>query len=173
MSRILCLALLLSLTSCATYSSRKHAVNAMVGTRSYDDVPSDVEGPVVYGLEGLLGLSTSGLGLEGGLNFGEDDGTDGGDDIELEAAEYFFGLRNTWNTDGLLQPYIGGGLTYLDTDLDIDGASDSDEFWGGYLRAGVGVMLGIFQGGIDLRATAMDESDVSFYQASLFLGLTF
>ena len=60
---------------CTTYSKKKHAVNAFGGVRSLENSDfDDIDDATVWGAEGLLGLTHSGLGLEGGYAHSEQDG---------------------------------------------------------------------------------------------------
>ncbi len=171
----------LFLSSCQTYSKRKHAINAHYGYRSFSDSDfDDVGDQPVYGFEGLLGLTKQGLGLEAGWFPSEEDDVVSGVDTSLEVDEFLLGLRNTWNTDDLLQPYIGAGVTYSDVSAEnlSTTANDGDEVWGLYARAGLALAFGIFQVGVDVRGGASEdglENDASLehVQATGFVGLTF
>ncbi len=176
----LALSLALLCSSCATYSKPKHAINAHFGYRSFSDSEfEDVDQHPVYGIEGLLGLTHQGLGLEGGWFPSQEEDSAAGVESSLEVDEFFLGLRNTWNTDDLLQPYLGGGVVYADGSLEnLPAGDDGDEFWGAYARAGLALTFALLQVGVDLRGTVTEsglESDASLdnLQATGFVGLTF
>lgn len=166
-----------SLASCQA-ASRKHAVNAIVGLRSYGDSDFDeVDDQTAYGVEGLLGLTKWGLGIEGGYQHAEEDKSG----VELEADELYVGVRETLRSDKLIQPYFGGGVTWLSTDVRGTGFSDDDDTPAGYGRAGVGFCFGLLQVGVDYRVVlgsdvdygSLGSSDVDFQQLSITAGLSF
>lgn len=157
------------------------SVNAYGGTRSLDtDDFGSLDDQTVYGADLVLKTSLPFTAVEGGwFHADEEDDTAGLTNAELATDEYFVGLRITpWKI--LIEPYAAAGVTYLDSELDATGVSDSDEDLAYYLRVGAAFSLAMLRIGVDGRAltgTDVDldtiESDLDSYQFTVFLGLGF
>jgi hypothetical protein len=171
------------LASCNADQPKKSAINVLGGMRTANNNDFDeVDDPIVWGGELLIGLNRRGLGVEGGYMRAEDDDDvtifSGSGDGEVVTNELFAGVRNTWNTDKPWQPYIGGGVSWVDTAVDVDGSfSDDDDDIAPYARAGIGYQFNGFQVGLDARvlfATDMEfngeESDIDYRQIVATLG---
>ena len=159
-----------------------NSVNAYGGTRSLDtDDFGSLDDQTVYGLDAVLKLDLAFLAVEGGwLHAEEDSGSTAGlTDPELSTDEYFVGLRLVpWQF--LIEPYGSIGVTYLDTELDATGVSDSDSNVAYYARLGAAFSIGIFRLGLDGRMTFgsdvdLDtiETDLDNAQLTAFVGLGF
>jgi hypothetical protein len=72
---------------------------------------------------------------------------------DVETDELYVGLRQTWNTDSRLQPYLGAGAAWLDAQAEnSSGFKDDDHSAAAYVRAGLGWQFEHFQVGVDVRA---------------------
>ena len=175
----LVLALAFASTACL---GSGNSVNVYGGKRTLEASDwSDVDNPTVYGADVVLKMNLPWLNMEGGWFHSEDDGSTVGGLANADVAldEYFVGLRLTpWKI--LIEPYGSAGVTYVTSDLDATGASDSDEVLAYYLRLGAAFTIGLFRIGLDGRAllgsdVTLDtiESDVDGYQLTAFVGLGF
>lgn len=170
---------------CTTYTTKKNAVNAFGGIRSLENDDFDeVDDATVWGAEGLLGLTYEGLGLEGGYARAEQDGGplfSGTGSSNVDTDEIYVGLRQTWNTDSTVQPYVGAGAAWLDANAEnTNGFKDDDHSAAGYVRAGLGFQFTQFQIGIDGRAllgTDLEfedqDTDLDYLQLLAFIGWSF
>jgi hypothetical protein len=169
---------------CETYQTRKSAINAFGGVRSLEnDDFDDVDDATVLGGELLLGLTYSGLGIEGGYAHAKADGGplfSGTGSSDVETEELYVGLRETWNTDAVFQPYIGGGVSWLDANAEASsGFDDSDNSVAGYARAGLGWQFSSIQFGVDGRAMFGsdfeiddEDTDLDYFQLLAFVGFS-
>lgn len=159
-----------------------HSVNAYAGSRSLDtDDFGTLDDQTVYGADAVLKVNLPFLAVEGGwLHAEEDDDSTGGlVDPELATDEYFVGLRLVpWQF--LIEPYASVGASYLDSDLDATGVSDSDANLAYYARVGAAFSLGILRLGLDGRMTFgsdvdLDtiETDLDNAQFTAFVGIGF
>jgi len=175
------LVLVLALTSSACLGTG-NSVNVYGGKRTLEASDwSDVDNPTVYGADAVLKLNLPWLNVEGGWFHTEEDGSNIGaiTDADLGIDEYFVGLRVTpWKI--LFEPYGSIGVSYVDSQLDATGASDSDEVLAYYARVGAAFTIGLIRLGLDGRAlfgsdVSLDtiEADVDGYYLTAFIGLGF
>lgn len=169
------------LGSCASTTT----LNLYGGERAYKDGDiEEVDKPPYMAVEALWGVLPWGLGLEVGLSRSDDDGSIGKSDVELTAIEGYVGARKTFREEHALRPYVGGGLSFTDAEVNLDDPNlkldESDFTEGAYLRAGVGYHFGIFDVGVDYRYTTLGEFDFGDEKydsdsgiLSLFAGLSF
>lgn len=167
------LILLVALLSTSCISGRKNAINLYGGKRSYNGDFDQVADPYVFGVEGMLGITSHGLSVEGGYAYAEE--SDSG--AKLTTNEVYGGLRKTWSLGGLIQPYVGGGVNYMHGDgNDSTILSSSGDGIGAYLRAGLGFQIAIFQTGVDVRGALsgaeIEDENLSFVQGTIFIGLS-
>ena len=180
------IALLIALTaSCQTYSMKKHAINGLGGVRSLENEDFDeVDDATVWGVEGLLGLNNQGTGLEGGYMRADQDGGPffgGTGSSQVETDELFIGLRQTWFTDSMFQPYVGAGGAWLDANAEEEGGFDDDDnSTAAYARGGVGWQFTNFQIGLDGRVLLGtdfefddNDTDLDYLQILAFIGWSF
>lgn len=186
MSR-LTLAVLVSLpffAACAAPANTRSHLSLLAGLRSYDNTDLDkVDKQATAGLEGVAYLGDSGIAIETGWLHADDESTDstGLQPQGLETHELYGGARYTFLKDKLIEPYVGGGVTWLDTTVDLVGGGTADDnAFAGYLHAGVAVNLAAFRVGIDLRGVwgsdlsfPGGDADVDYYQAMGFAGIRF
>lgn len=172
------LALLLICLASSCVIGGKNAVNVYGGERTSSGNFFEAEDAPVFGVEGLLGITTDGLGVEGGYAWSGESSTASDGVHELETNELYVGMRHTWSPERVVQPYVAVGLDWLDGEAKYPtGDDDSGNGLGVYGRAGVGFQVGIFQAGFDLRgAVTMAEiqcQDLNFVQGAVFVGLSF
>lgn len=186
MSR-LTLTILVSLplfAACAAPSNTRAHISVLGGVRSYDNTDFDkVDKQAAYGVEGVAYLGDGGLGIEAGWQHADDESTDttGLQPQGLETDEFYGGLRYTFLKDSLIEPYIAGGATWLDTSVDLVGGGTADaDAWAAYAHAGVAFNLSALRLGVDVRGVWGSDlsfpgadSDADYYQAMAFAGLRF
>jgi len=127
-------ALGLLLASCAT--------NRLAVTGGQSDIGSDsdpVEEQVAIGFE-YQGLPLEGgLGGEGGIRYGRDDGSVDFVDVTSEVLEVYGGARYEWALDRF-RPFLAGGVSAVSAEMSASGAlgsvSDDDSAIGLYLTGG-------------------------------------
>jgi hypothetical protein len=85
----------------------------------------------------------------------EDDGRLGDETIEAETRELDAGVRSLFRKARMVQPFIGGGIAYIDGEIRIEGSGLGDEDIGLWLATGVLFRIGEhFNLGVDLRASS-------------------
>lgn len=173
---ILLAASLALLASCATYQRPKHAVHFHAAVRELPNGTLEDAGldrSSAYGIDGLVGVNRKGFGIEGAIFRATDDADPG---YSLDTWEYSLGVRQTWFTDEVVQPYVGGGATLLSADERLPAVDQQEHYWGAYAHTGVGFVFGLFELGLDLRLVKTEEidtADLSYVQASVFAGASF
>lgn len=175
------LALLAGLSSLASCAAGGHSVNLYGGVRQLGDSDLedlDLDGPVYYGVDGVLALDNDGLvglGIEGGIGHSDDD--DGGAEIDLD--EIYGGLRLSFPMVPIVKPYVSGGVTRIDGTFDDGAGGDADDDgFSPYLRGGAALQFGLFRFGADVRyvfdgSVDLDEAEVEGWVPTLFIGLAF
>ena len=188
--------------SCATAPAWQEATNqrdritnlsVLVGLREFDeDDWEPVEQQTGFGLEVDSRTPDAPVGWEVGVSYSSDDDDDfdpflGDFSAEAEFIELYGGVRKTWDTsDGRVHPYVAGGLTYIDADVDVEvvgmgEASEDDSSIGAYVHGGVtfDVTRSLLIGA-DLRAilgTDLDfagvDGDADYIQAAVLVGFSF
>lgn len=126
------------------------------------------EGREALGGEVVLDVLDGGLSLEGGVLVTSADISD------LESNEYYLGLRGTFRQQTDVRPYVGVGMSLIDTEGGDLVESQTD--LGLYARTGVGYHMGAFVVGFDLRTLfgAPDQGyDFDYNLASVFVGVSF
>lgn len=162
-------------TSCLGSGSSVNVYGGLRELESDDFNSSDLDEQTVYGADLVLKTSLPFTAIEGGIFRAEEDS--GG--TEITTDEYFVGARITpWNF--LIAPYASAGVTYVDSEIDGGGGSESDAVVAYYLRIGAAVTLAMFRVGLDARG--LFGSDVEFdsldtdldsYQLTAFIGIGF
>lgn len=184
---------LLALTACATTPApcleRAPAVpidkrvSLYVGVRSLDeDDYEPIEDQATFGLEFSDDRRGSRmLGWEIGFMLSGDDRSAGGADVEGTTAEVYGGLHESFGT-GTVRPYLGGGVSFIASKVDIAGVGeDTDSSYALYMHGGVAfdvnssLLLGIdfrllFGSDMDIAGV---ETDADYGQAAVFLGFAF
>jgi hypothetical protein len=182
-------ALLLVLTSCAALqtapasaphpSSTGHdnRFSIYLGGRSLDeDDYSPVEDQGMIGFEFVHEPPTSAIGFEVGIaGSGDEDGA-----VEASTGELYAGFRKTFG-DQAVHPYIGGGLAYIASEVEVGGADDDDASAAAYVHGGVQFdITDAFFVGVDLRVLFGSDleiggvdTDADYGQLALVLGFAF
>jgi hypothetical protein len=122
------------------------------------------------------------LGWEAGVGFGIDSASFGSVDVTSTTAEIYGGARKTFmDPAGQWHPYVAGGLSYINGELDVAGFSESAGSLGGYLHGGV--LLDITEDmylGLDLRTLfgtdltiAGFSGDADYTQLAVMVGWAF
>jgi opacity protein-like surface antigen len=198
--RISLLASFVTLTACAASplpqesaqpaAATVSTVSLNVGLRQYgDDLLEDAEldEHTSVGIEFDSYSRTAPIGWELGLSYSSEDESAGGISVEVTGLELYGGVRKTWETgSGRLRPYLGGGLSALNGEIEAsisgDGSdSDDDTSLGAYLHGGVrfqatdAVSLGAdlrYRLGTDFDIDGLDI-DSDFFQMAVTLGFSF
>jgi hypothetical protein len=168
---------------------RPTRVGLYLGQRNLDeDDYEPVDEQVMLGLEFVHEAADSVVGWEFGLAGSADEETVQilGEDVDVEATtgEVYAGIRKSIGS-GRFRPYIGGGVAYIQSELEVStplGSADVDDgSIAGYLHVGVSFDLtpGFFIG-VDLRALLGSdveyegfESDADYEQLALTIGGAF
>jgi len=124
--------------------------------RNGDIKDLDVDRNTIYGIELESHSLSSGLGWEVGYQYSSDDDDVAGQSTRIRLQEGYGGLRWTLNADDHLQPYVGGGLSILDVDVDAGPSSDDDMSYGAYIHAGLQWAFDRLRFGVDLRHVFAD-----------------
>lgn len=168
---------------------RAMRVGIYLGQRNLDEddyEPVDEQG--VLGIEFVHEARDSVVGWEFGLAGSAAEETEQvlGSDVDVEATtgEVYAGLRKSLGS-GRFRPYIGGGIAYIQSELEVStplGSADVDDgSVAGYLHIGVSFDLtpGFFIG-LDLRALVGSDleyegfdSDADYEQLALTVGGAF
>jgi Outer membrane protein beta-barrel domain len=166
-------------------ASRDHQIKVYLGQRSLDeDDWSPVEDQAALQLEYSHESPDDAVGWEVGIGGSADDDTIdvgfGPQDVTLATGEFYGGVRKSFGA-GNVRPYIGGGLSFINLDVEVDSASEDDSSLGLYLHGGVEFLLGqSFALGVDLRTLFGSEitiagfdTDADYAQLALTLGWRF
>lgn len=166
-----------ALSSCSSTS-----LSLYYGERSIeeDTGEADISDQPVVGLEAVFGILPFGLGIEAAYFRSEEEGTEAGIDVGAEIQELAIGIRKTFRESKFIRPYIGGGLSYLDSEITVDDVADDDGTGAYYLHVGVGYHILFFSIGLDYRLVGGTDSsfegediDLNYDQVSAFIGISF
>lgn len=103
-------------------------------------------------------------------------------DAEGTINEWSLGAHRVWTLRSPVRPFIGGGLTYVETEADLDsalgGTSDDDSSNGVYVEGGVYFRLAeVLNLGVQGRMTEgtditlfEGDGDADYYQVGLLFG---
>lgn len=157
--------------------------NFIFGTRSLsDDLWDPLDDQGVFGANVDFGKNGWPVNLEGGLYVSYDDDEIFGVDVEATITELSFGVNKTWSPHRNIHPYVGGGLTRVDAEIQVDlggiSASEDDSSIGLYGHGGVYWRIGSrFNIGGDIRIVrgtdinlAGLEGDADYEQFAILLG---
>ena len=134
---------------------RINRVRILGGTRWLDsDEPLDQ--PPVFGIEYVREIVATGVGLTLGFQRASDSGTVMGVPVDIRMYELYAGFRKNLTHDNPWRPYVGAGITVVDTDKSVAGLQvDSDTTAGLYLQGGlVYDVTSFFSLGFDLRGVS-------------------
>lgn len=185
---------LLLLTACAAVPNQAgpdahypetrldNRVTVYLGQRNLDEDdyrPVDEQG--TFGIEFAHESTDSAVGWEFGLMGSAAEETAGGFDIEGRTGELYGGVRKTL-LDGSVHPYIGGGVAYITSEVEVIGVGeDDDSSVAGYAHIGVtaDITPAFFLGldlrvlfGSDLTISGLD-TDADYGQLAVMLGWAF
>ena len=163
--------------------------NFLIGARQLDeDVWEPLDQHTAFGATVDFGGAEWPIHVEAGFHLSGDEEEVFDDSLLLEGeltlgvAEFSFGVNKTWEPGGSIRPFVGGGLSSVAADLELDtpigDADDDDSSLGAYVHGGVFWRLGKrFNIGFDARIltgtdlTILDEDvDVDYVQGGLLLG---
>lgn len=154
------------------------AINLHGGLRELSSETATISDMQVYGLEGTVALGGS-VGVEGAVFVSEEEGDNvGGFEPELDQGEISLGVRYTFLENMPVRIYVGGGVNWIDAELDgLPSAPESDDSAGGYAHAGVLFNVFSFQAGVDVRGsitgTEIGGEDLDYLQGTIFIGIGF
>ncbi len=161
-------------------------VNFSLGQRSLDS--NDFE-PVDQ--QTFLGVNVDWdmdwpVNLAGGLYFSSEEDSIGTTDVTASIIEATFGVMKTWKTNGIMHPFIGGGLGFVQVEAEIDdplvgGFKEDDTAPALYTEGGVYWRLGsAFNLGVSGRfmtapgiEIAGEKFDTTYFQVGLMAGFGF
>ena len=166
-------------------ASHEHQIKLYLGQRSLDeDDWAPVEDQVAFQLEYSHESPADAVGWEVGIGGSADDDTIdigfGPQDVTVATGEIYGGVRKSFGS-GNVRPYVGGGLSFINLDAEVDSASEDDSSLGLYLHGGVEFLLGqSFALGLDLRTLLGSEitlagfdTDADYLQLALTVGWGF
>ena len=146
--------------------STVRTLSILVGGRILDEDYDPVEKEPVFGFE-YDQYTPGSIGWEVGFAYSSDDSSVSGvGDVEATFWEVYAGARKTWGDEGRLHPYVGGGLSYIDVEGEVDNGagtiSDDDASFGLYVHGGASFDLTQnLRLGVDLRYTGVTDIDIS------------
>lgn len=131
-----------TLASCASSSytqvsgaAPSSMISVSLGQRFIDDDFEPVEDEFTYGVEFSKDLPSAPLWWEVGF-FASDD-EDSGTNAEGSTQEFYGGVRRYFEDPGSkLHPYVGGGLSFMNAELDGGFIEDDDNVIGLYVHGG-------------------------------------
>jgi hypothetical protein len=138
-----------------------------------------VDRPFVAGAEWDSHDTETGHGYELGYQWSDEDGNSGGQSVDFTFQELYAGYRYTMNADDTLQPYLGGGVTFLHGNVDAGPQSGDDDAWGAYFRLGIAMAFDRLRFGLDYRHVFANlhvlgqDVDGDFDQLALTAGFRF
>lgn len=180
----------LLLASCAAAPSapqemstadRANRISIYLGGRELDEDDYDpVESQFTFGIEFVHERPENVVGFEIGLMGSEDDGHLGPFDVEGRTGEIYAGIHKSFGTD-VVRPYVGVGLAYINSEVEVENVDDDDGSAAGYAHAGINFDVSpAFAIGFDFRilfASDMEiagvDTDADYGQLALILGFAF
>jgi len=153
-----------------------------LGQRNLDEDDYDpVDEQPTFGIEYSSEAPDSTIGWEVGLMGSKDEDTVAGFDLSGSTGELYGGIRKSFG-EGTVRPYIGAGLSAINSELEVAGlGSEDDSSLAGYAHGGL--MFDVSQSfflGIDVRVLfgsdvsyGTFETDVDYGQLALVLGWRF
>jgi hypothetical protein len=161
-----------------------NVLHVHVGARGLDESDWDpVEQQIAYQFEVVHEPPSWPLGFEVGLAAGFGFHEQSNNDTTSSIGELFAGAHKTFLRESDFQPFVGGGITLLNAELETDvgnsTVSDDDTSAGLYLHGGMQIRIArSFFIGLDLRAVFGTDIELfgsggnaDYGQASVFLGV--
>lgn len=191
MKLAICLASL-SLASCAAVqtkipaqdssAARANRISLYLGQRDLDEGDwSPVDEQATFGVEFAQEKPGSMVGWEVGLMGSSDDDTVAGFDVTGSTSELYGGVRKSFG-EGVVRPYVGGGLAFINGKVDVSGVGDDDDSSAaGYAHGGIDLAVSeVVHLGLDLRLLFGSDitlfgvnGDADYGQLALVLGFAF
>jgi len=144
-----------------------------------------VEDQPTFGLEYSNENPAQSIGWEIGFMASEEDDNIGAFDVEGSTSELYGGIRKSFETEGAVRPYLGGGLALITAEGEVAlgglSASEDDSSPALYLHGGIAFDVSdAFFIGVDLRIlTGSDitfgeyDGDADYTQLAIVLGFGF
>lgn len=142
MKTLSALALTICLFGCASEVPYLHRFSAGIGQRDVGEDFESADRQTAVAVEYDVRGEAVPLGLELGLIRSSDDGETAGIDFDATTTEAYAGLRYVWNAGPTIRPYLSGGITYLDAEIDFPAGSISDDDFAPDAGAGLDYYLG-------------------------------
>ena len=163
-------------------ADRNSRVTIYLGQRSLDESYwAPVEDQATFGVEYAREPAGSTIGWEIGLLGSADETTVIGFDVEATTGELYGGVRKTFGS-GVARPYVGGGLSFINAEVDVAGLGSADDSSpAAYAHAGISFdVTSSFFLGADLRllfgsdmTIAGVSGDADYAQLAIHLGWSF
>lgn len=163
-------------------ADRGSRVTVYLGQRSLDEGDwAPVEDQATFGVEFAREPAGSTIGWEIGLLGSADETTVAGFDVEATTGELYGGVRKTFGS-GVARPYVGGGLSFINAEVDVSGlGSFDDSSPAAYAHAGISFdVTPSFFLGLDLRLLLGSDmtiggisGDADYTQLAVHLGWAF
>jgi opacity protein-like surface antigen len=143
----LALALTAACAACAACNSTEpgsasppwQQIDLQVGARSFDGF-DPIEDQTAFGLEYVAERPGDDFGVALGVSYSGEQGSEGGEDVEVEVFDASLGLRRSFDVSQIARPYVGLGLSLLAADSSREtpagSTSDEDIATAFHLRAG-------------------------------------
>lgn len=153
----------------------------MYGQREMEDGDYEpVEDQTAVGVAFSWQPTGGGLGGEFGAYRSEEDDNVGSTDVDGKTSELFAGLHHEWGQDAL-RPFVGAGVSWVKSEVDLGSSSDSDSGAGLYVHAGLDAWISEQVAiGVEYRmllGTSVDlfdeETDADYHQVAFTLGFSF
>jgi hypothetical protein len=140
-------------------SLAQYQVNFLLGQKMLDEGDWEpLEEQSEFGVAATFGNENWPVQVAVDLLGSTDDGDFEGLDVEASTAEFAVGVRKIWNKNKA-KPFFGGGLAFVNAELEIEGVSVDDDAVGAWVNGGVFWRLGSrFNLGVDVRVSRAEVS---------------
>jgi opacity protein-like surface antigen len=162
-------------------ADRANRISIYIGGRQLDeDDYEPVDEQVMFGIEYVRERPEDVAGFEIGLMGSEDDGDLGPFDVEGRTSEIYAGVHKSFGTD-VVRPYVGAGIAYINSEVEVANVDDDDGSAAGYAHAGINFDISpSFAIGFDFRwlfASDLEiagvDTDADYGQLAVVLGFAF
>ena len=100
-------------------------IDLQVGARSFDGF-DPIEDQTSFGLEYVAERPGDDFGVALGVSYSGEEGSDDGDDVEVEVFDASLGLRRSFDVSQVARPYVGLGLSLLSGEARRETPTGSD-----------------------------------------------